>query len=123
MEDRTVNIILITKRFGGVQNMKEHIAKYMSEECVCDIKVYTEPVLFSIVKCAFFDYLCSASPRRAVICMREFFDAHHYEKDLDRMLMALGMVQVAERVGGYLQYIDGWHDTELTKKIDSGSWT
>ncbi len=37
--------------------------------------------------------------------------------------MALGMVQVAERVGGYIQYIDGWHDTELTKKIDSGSWT
>ena len=122
MEDRTVNIILITKRFGGVENIKQHIAKYMSEECDCPIETYTESLLNGIVRVAFFDYLINASHSRAISCMREFLDTH-MDKDIDRMIMALCMVQVAETVNYSYQYIDGWHDTTFTKMVDNGEWS
>ena len=122
MEDRTVNIILITKRFGGMENIKHHIAKYMSEECDCPIETYTDSLIYGIIKVAFFDYLRNASHTRAISCIREFIDTR-MDKDVDRMIMALGMVQVAETIDGLYQYIDGWHDTTFTKMVDNGEWS
>ena len=131
MQDRTVNIILITKRFTRIQDVKEHIAKYMSEECDTPIETYTDRILCSIVRQAFFDYLWSASKERVITCIREFIEESRSEKDLDRMLSAMCHIQVAEKIedafksgnGDLYHYIDGWHDTEFTQRLDKGEWT
>ena len=131
MEDRTINIIMITKRFGDVVSVREHIAKYMSEECKYPIDGYTEGILYGIVYNAFFDYLYSSSKERAVTCMRAFIDEYRSKSDMDRMISALSKIQVAEKMkdcyrignGDIYHYLDGWHDTKLTAKIEAGEWT
>lgn len=122
MQDRTVNIILIAKRFGKFDNIKKAIATYMSEECCCPIEVYTERLLFNIVEDAMFDFFHHASRRCDYIAfVREIVEAD-CEKMLERILIAMGMIQVAEEVSGAFQYINGWHDTDFTKKIDNNEW-
>lgn len=130
MQDRTVNIILIAKRFGEIQDIKERIAKYMSEECDTPVETYTDGILYSIVRQAFFDYLWSASKERAIACIWNFIEKP-LGKDLDRMLFAMCGIQVAEKVedafkglnGDLYHYIDSWHDTEFTQRLDKGEWT
>jgi len=121
LEDRTVNIMLITKRFGGVNNIKEHIAKYMSEECWCPIEVYTDSVLYDIVKTAFLDYIRNTTSNMAAASVREFLEKDG--QDLERMILTLGLAQVAERKGEAWYYINGYHDTKFTEKLESGQWT
>ena len=121
MDDRTVNIMLIAKRCGSVESMKRNIAKYMSEECACPIEVYDDRILYSIVKNAFLDFCRSAATIHAVSAMRNFFELDG--SDLDRMILSLGLAQVASRdISGSVFYINGWHDTEFTEKVDKGEW-
>ncbi len=54
MEDRTVNIIMLTKRCCGLEQTKKAIARYMSEECNCPVSTYTESILYIICKTAYF---------------------------------------------------------------------
>lgn len=122
LEDRTVNIILLAKRFGVPENVKRAIAKYMSEECWCPVERYTDEVLYSIVKNAAFDFLHHASRRSdAVAFFRQYLDAL-YEKSVDRMIIALSMIQVCEKDGWEYKTINGWHETEFTKKLDAEEW-
>lgn len=116
MEDRTINIIMITKRVYGMEDIKKAIAQYMSEECLCPKSVYTDFIIYSIVKEAFLDYLHSASHIRSVAIVRELLEAP-YPDDLDRMLAVLGKVQVSEQISGHWQYIDGWHDTSFSTML------
>ena len=121
MDDRTVNIMLIAKRSGGIESMKRNIAKYMSEECACPVGVYTERVLYGIVKTAFLDFCKSAATVHSVAAMRNFLELHG--TDLERMIIALGLAQVASTYDdGSVYYINSWHDTEFTKKVDKGEW-
>lgn len=123
MQDRTVNIILISKRFGSFDHVKKAIAQYMSEECCCPVEVYTDRILFSIVENAMFDFLHHASRKCDCIAfIREIVESD-YEKMLDRLLWAMCAMQVAENVNGEYKYINGWHDTDFTKKLDADKWT
>ena len=65
MEDRTINIIYIAKQFGNVIRAKWFIAKYLADECRMPIVLYTNDILFRIVKEAFLDYLRHAEQSRA----------------------------------------------------------
>ena len=123
MEDRTINIILLSKRSGTLKNVKKAIAQYMSEECCCPIEVYTDKILFTIVEDAVFDFLYHVSRKRDYISFfRKIIEAD-CDTMLDRMLLAMGMIQVAEEVNGEFRYINGWHDTDFTKKLDTNKWT
>ena len=95
----------------------------MSEECDSPVEVYTDRILFSIVENAMFDFLHNASRKCDYIAfIREIVEAD-CDKMLDRLLLAMGMMQVAEKVNGKYQYINGWHDTDFTKKLDADEWT
>ena len=124
MEDRTINIILITKRFGEPNNVKKAIAKYMSEECDCPIETYTDRVLMSIIKEAMFDFLHNASRKRDMIAfIREIVDGHRgYDKMIDRIIIAMAMIQVCEKQGWNYVKLHGWHETEFTKRLDNEEW-
>ena len=124
MEDRTINIILITKRFGKPDNVKKAIAKYMSEECDCPIETYTDDVLISILRNAMFDFLHNASRRQDIIAfIREIVDGHcGYDKMIDRIIIAMAMIQVCEKQGWDYAELHGWHETEFTKKLDNEEW-
>ena len=119
MEDRTVNIIYIAKRCGNINRAKRFIAKYLADECRMPAVVYTNTVLFTIVKEAFLDYLRHAEQNRAASCVRTYFDAMSSMDELDRMLIALSLVRVAESNSyGDRWYIDTWRDTEYMDAID-----
>lgn len=121
--DRSVNIIMLTKRFGKPDEVKKAIAQYMSEECDCPIEVYTDSVLYSIVKEAVFDFIRCANERGSMIAFfREYLDAN-YEKDVDRLIIALSMARVAIiDITGQTETINGWHETEFTKSLDTDGW-
>ena len=87
MEDRTINIIMLSKRSGNFRNVKKAIAQ----------------------KCDYISFF------------REIIEAD-CDTMLDRMLLAMGMIQVAEEVNGEFRYINGWHDTDFTKKLDANKW-
>jgi hypothetical protein len=94
----------------------------MSEECRCPIEVYTDKILFTIVEGAVFDFLHHVSRKCDYISFfREIIEAD-CDTMLDRMLLAMGMIQVAEEVNGEFRYINGWHDTDFTKKLDANKW-
>ena len=115
MEDRTINIIFIAKRHGKLDNIKAHIKQYLSDECACPIELYTDPVLFDMVKTAFLDYLRHASINRAVSCVRDYFDAR-YHTEIDRLLVALASVRVqAPDENGKYHFIDTFRNTEFAK--------
>ena len=131
MEDRTVNIIMIAKRCHSTEKMKKAIALYMSEECNCPVSAYTEGKLYGIVKTAFLDYLRCAEHKRAVATVREMLETNFATKDIDRMMLSLGLTRVAESGKLYtkndgnwdsgveiLRYIDGFHLTEFTYMLD-----
>ena len=124
MEDRTINIILITKRFGPPNIVKKAIAKYMSEECNCPIETYTDSILMSIIKEAMFDFLHNASRKSDMIAFtREIVEGHWgYNNMLDRIIIALGMIQVREKDGWEYKDLHGWHETEFTKRLDNDEW-
>ena len=131
MEDRTVNIIMLTKRCCGLEQTKKAIALYMSEECNCPVSTYTESVLYSIVKTAFFDYMWCAGHERYIATLREMIETNFADKMIDRMLLALGMTRVADTGKLYmkhngdwdngvevLKYIDGFHSTPFSNQLD-----
>lgn len=124
MEDRTINIILITKRFGEPSNIKKAIAKYMSEECDCPIEIYTDDVLISILRNAMFDFLHNASRKQDIIAfIREIVDGHQgYDKMIDRIIIAMAMIQVLEKDEWEYKHLHGWHETEFTKRLDNEEW-
>ena len=123
IEDRTANIILLTKRFGEPDNVKKAIAQYMSEECICPIETYTESILFGIIRNAAYDFLHHVSRRSdAVRFVRELTECR-YEKMIDRLIVALAMIQVCEKDSWEYKNINGWHETEFTKKLDAELWT
>lgn len=119
MEDRTINIIYIAKQFCDVNQAKKYIAKYLADECRMPVSVYTESVLFQIIKEAFLDYLGNAKQNRSVACVRSYFDVISTKNELDRMLIALSFTRVSESNDyGDRWYIDTWHETEYMDVID-----
>jgi hypothetical protein len=124
MNDRTINIILITKRFGKPNNVKKAIAKYMSEECNCPIETYTDSILMSILKEAMFDFLHNASRKSDMIAFtREIVEEHRYDSMLDKIIIAFSMIQVCEKDGWEYKNLHGWHETEFTKRLDNEEWS
>lgn len=123
LEDRTVNIVLLTKRFG-MNDVKKAIAQYMSEECGCPIEVYSDSILYDIVKTAMYDILrCSSNVSYTIAFIREMIETRQSTM-LDRFLYSMAMMQVAIRKNdGELVCINGWHDTEFSKKLDADAWT
>ena len=119
LQDRTVNIMMIAKRFP-ISRMKSEIARYMSEECGTPTECYTDGILCTIVRHAFFDWLqCSDKSRTmaAIRCYFECVDEGH--PTMECMLIALGLSQVAEiKEDGQHYYICGFHDTEFSRKLD-----
>ena len=67
------------------------------------------------------DYIRNATSNMAAASIREFLEKDG--QDLERMILTLGLTQVAERKGEAWYYINGYHDTKFTKKVDSGQWT
>lgn len=123
MEDRTINIILITKRFGPPNIVKKAIAKYMSEECNCPIETYTDSILMSIIKEAMFDFLHNASRKSDIIAfIREIVEEPRYDSMLDKIIVAFAMMQVCEKDGWEYKNLHGWHETEFTKRLDNDEW-
>lgn len=122
LQDRSANIILITKRFGKPDNVKKAIAKYMSEECRCPVELYTDDVLYRIVKETVYDFIHHATRRSDVSSFFTYFLDSMYDKILDRMIIGLAMIQVCMKDGWEYKDINGWHETEFTRKLDSGEW-
>lgn len=117
--DRTINIMMIAKCFP-INQMKSEIAKYMSEECNCPIECYTDDVIYSIVKTAFIDWLdCCDRPRMHGLINAYFDRIEKYSDETERMLIALGLSQVAEMgIDGTPHNICGFHETDFTRKLD-----
>ena len=123
MEDRTINIILLTKRFGEPDNVKRAIAQYMSEECDCPITVYTNGIIATILRNAMLDFLNSASRKQDIIAFsRELVTDHGYDDIASRIIIAMAMIQVCEKQGWDYVKLHGWHETEFTKKLDNEEW-
>ena len=122
LEDRTCNIILLCKRFGEPDNVKKAIAQYMSEECWCEIETYTEPVLYSILRTAMFDFLHHASRKKDTCGFVRELTEGRFPKLIDNMIIAFGMMQVKEKQDWEYVDINGWHETEFTKKLDAEEW-
>jgi len=119
MEDRTINIIFITKRFCGPERAKKAIAKYMSEECMSPFETYTESILMIILRNAMFDFLNHVSRKQDYIAfIREIVESRH-EKMIDKLIVALSFIQV--RFAG--EYLHGWHETEFTRKVENKEWS
>lgn len=121
LQDRTVNLLLLTKRFGRPDRVKKAIAKYMSEECDCNINRYTDGIIFSILKEAMFDFMQHARHRDMIAFIREFIESR-YDKDVERLIIAMSMTQVKAKINGEYHEINGWHETEFTQKIDAQQW-
>ena len=99
MDDRTLNIIFIIKRY--INDAFHMIAKYMSIECICPIEYYTASTLRGIVQCAFLDYIRHVPSIEAYKATREFLNADG--SDLERMVIALELCQVKTNDGEYIQ--------------------
>lgn len=123
LQDRTVNIMMIAKRFPA-DRWKSEIAKYMSEECGCPIETYTNHVIFRIVNEAFFDYVYCCDKQRTMAVLRNYFGCENGNQFTERMLIALGLAQVAEIYpDGSHHYICGYHETEFGRKLDRRIFT
>jgi len=124
MEDRTINIILITKRFGEPNNVKKAIAKYMSEECNCPIEIYTDDILISILRNAMYDFLHNASRKQDIIAFIRWIidECCSYDKMIDRIIIAMSMIQVCEKQDWSYVELHGWHETAFTRKLDNEEW-
>ena len=122
LDDRTVDIIMITKRFANPSAIKPAIAQYMSETCGCPVEEYTDGLLYRIVSEAVYDFLRCCSERQDAIAFWRTFIESRYEKDIDRMICALSMVQVCRRFDWDYKTINGWHETEFSEKLDKGEW-
>ena len=122
LEDRTVNIILLAKRFGEPENVKKAIAQYMSEECLCPIDTYTDNIILGIVRNATYDFLHHASRRQDTVAFVRALTDCRYEKMVDNMIVALAMIQVCDKDGWEYKTLNGWHETDFTKKLDSDEW-
>lgn len=117
LQDRTVNIMMIAKRFP-IDKAASEIAKYMAEECGSPADKYTDSIIFSIVKNAFFDWLWCCDKNRTMALIRTYFDCIDEPSQLNRMLIALALSQVAEIDNdGNCHEICGFHETDFTKKL------
>ena len=122
LQDRTVNIMMITKRYP-VEEWKSEIAKYMSEECGCPIEAYTDRVIFKIVNEAFFDYVYCCDKERTMAVLHEFFSREQMGH-LEPVLMALSLAQIAEiDPDGSYHYICGYHETEFGRNLNRRIFT
>ena len=64
MDKRTFNIIMVCKghhNFGKDLTLKQAVARYMSETCICPIEAYTDNVLRGIVWEAFTDFMSTCT--------------------------------------------------------------
>lgn len=119
LQDRTVNIMMIAKRFP-ISRMKSEIARYMSEECGTPVECYTDTILYSIIKNAFFDWLQCGDKERTMAAIHRYFECvDEGHSTTECMLIALGSSQVAEITeDGQRYYICGFHDTDFSRKLD-----
>lgn len=115
MEQRTQNIINIIKN-PQLMNCKlgeedKAVIRYMSEECVCPIKYYTDDIVLGILREAFADFIstCDYSKYYVSVLMGYLTSDNltHKPKSLkDAIISTLRIVQV--RNNG--KYINGFDD-------------
>lgn len=123
MTDRSVNIILITKYFERFEGIKMAIAQYMHEECLTPIDVYSDGILFNIVKDVMFDFFHHTTEKSYIISFVRYIIDCDYESMLDKILAALSLIRVADVKGEKCEYINGWHETDFTQKLEANEWT
>lgn len=122
MEDRTVNIILLSKKFGEPENVKKAIAKYMSEECLFPVEMYNENIILGVLHNAVYDFLhCATRSSDIIAFVRELMDCR-FEKMIDKIIVALAMMQIREKYEWGYREINGWHETDFTKNLDADKW-
>lgn len=128
MQDRSVDIIKLTKAYT-IMDIKNKIAKYMSESCGTPIERYNDTILLRILKQVAYDYLRNASYEHAVSFMINYLedDFPGFDEPYDefmRLCLALRGVQVCECFGedqfntDNWMYIDGFHETQFTDTFD-----
>ena len=120
MEDRTVNIIMISKRYYWTEEF-DGIAKYMSRECGVKKDTYTTEMIEGIIKNAFLDYIRCAHTSRVIALINNFLDPLFKDKgDGHRMMHAFGLAQIAEHsnTDDTWYYIDGFHHTEYMDVLE-----
>jgi len=125
MEDRSVDIIKLTKSYT-IMDIKNKVAKYMSETCGTPIERYTDSVLLRIIKEVAYDYLHAASHTHVILFTMDILEDHFpgFDEPHDefmRICLALRNVQVCEPVldgSNEYVYIDGFHDTQFTETFD-----
>lgn len=123
MSDRSVNIILITKYFNRFEGIKKAIAQYMHEECLSPIQIYSDEILFNIVKDVMFDFFHHTTDKCYIISFVRYIIDCDYESMLDKILAALSLIRVANVTDGKVEYINGWHKTDFTQKLEANEWT
>ena len=123
MSDRSVNIILITKYFDRFEGIKMAIAQYMHEECLTPIEAYSDGILFGVVKDVMFDFFHHATEKCYIISFVRYIIDCDYESMFEKILAALSLIRVADVAGEKCKYINGWHETDFTKKLKANEWT
>lgn len=119
MTQRTCNIIMCCKgndKFGYLADPIISIKRYMAYECCCDMKVYTEQVLDSILFDALCDYINGVrNPGFVLWSIKE--DGKRYSNLYEKIIAMFSLVQVRE--GDDLHYINGFTEELLEQsKID-----
>ena len=118
LSDLTVNIIALTKRFSG-KDLMDAIVKYLSEKYGRSPDRYNRYAVVPIVRGTFMDYLSVADHSRACAAVRRFLDTKSGD-DTTRMLDAMREIQIRDISDDLeLKCIDGWHDTDFTRKISN----
>lgn len=77
MEKRTAEIIMVCKGqhdFGKFSSLKQAVAAYMSDRCLCPLDTYTDNVINGIIWDAALDYIDSFKEHLASSFLREI---HH----------------------------------------------
>ena len=119
MEKRTAEIIMVLKgnhNLGEHDTLKQYLIAYMSNRCYCSKDVYTDELLYSVVKEAIKDTMSHlSSPGQIRAFLYSYFEARMSHDELDSWLVALQLMQVRENG----EYINGFteENTKLVRKI------
>ena len=95
MTERTFNIIMACKN-ANRYNVCDSVKEYMSQECDCEIEVYSEVTLARIMLEAMYDYLDSCD--KPSVFMREFNDIYYLEQlsTAEHIARTFSLVQVRD---------------------------
>lgn len=119
MTQRTCNIILACKGklYGDTIGMPTRVAKYMSEECACDIEAYTEDVLEGIMLTALYDYVDSCDRPSGVL--HDIFQPNiKYSSLTAQICSALALVRVRNNDGSY---VNGFKEEYIANAVKTNA--